>query len=164
MKMVFAAICVTVILTGCTVIQTGANPGGQSNLAPVYIEDVAIVDVVPVVIQTNRSNAPKYVGAVGGAALGGLLGNQIGNGNGKKWATVLGTVAGGIAGAAAVDAAATPATAPGLEIVVRRKNGELKRLVQPTSADRFIPGQTVRLTQTANGVWHVSPLPPIERL
>ena len=155
MKKIIAAILVVVTLSGCA-----ANFGqSNQNLTPVFLEDVLIVDVMPVVMTASKSNTPKIAGAIGGAALGGLLGHQVGKGSGKKWATAIGAVAGGALGASAADSAAAQTTAPGLEIVVRRQNGELQRLVQPQAADRYAPGQKVRLIQTADGIWRVSPLP-----
>ena len=158
MKKTIAAILVSVALSGCAVNMHHAGEANQ-NLTPVFLEDVAIVDVMPVVMTASKSSTPKIVGALGGAALGGLLGNQVGNGNGKKWATAVGAIAGGALGASVADSASAQTTAPGLEIVVRRQNGELQRLVQPQSPDRFAPGQKVRLIQTAEGIWRVSPLP-----
>lgn len=158
MKKTLVAVLVSVALAGCAI---NMHPRGEANqnLTPVFLEEVAIVDVLPVVMTASKSNTPMIAGAVGGAALGGLLGHQVGKGNGKKWATAVGAIAGGALGASAADSAAAQTTAPGLEIVVRRQNGELQRLVQPQSPDRFAPGQKVRLIQTADGIWRVSPLP-----
>lgn len=162
MKKTIIAILVTASLAGCAIDMHQRGETAQTqNLTPVYIEDVTIIDVLPVTMTGSKSNTPKIAGAIGGAAIGGLLGHQVGKGNGKKWATAVGALAGGALGASAADSAAAQATAPGYEITVKRRTGELQRLVQPQSVDRFVPGQPARLTQSSDGIWHVSPLPSV---
>lgn len=160
-SVIAAALGASVLLTGCITTQPRTTMQ-QANLAPVVMEEATIVDVHGVMVQmpAEVSSTRKYGGAAVGAVAGAALGNQIGKGNGRKIARILGGIAGGVAGAAAAEASAPQVSTPGIEAIVRRPNGELQRVIQPqpANAPAYRHGQTVRLVQSAAGVWHISPL------
>ncbi|EHC51354.1 putative outer membrane lipoprotein, partial [Salmonella enterica subsp. enterica serovar Hvittingfoss str. A4-620] len=113
-----------------------------------------IVNVRPVQIQGGDDS--NVIGAIGGAVLGGFLGNTIGGGTGRSlataagarvvhWrprATAAGAVAGGVAGQGVQSAMNKT---QGVELEIRKDDGNTIMVVQKQGNTRFSAGQRVVL-------------------
>lgn len=99
-----------------------------------------------VTIEGDRGNLSRFAGAV----VGGIAGSSIGSGKGSQLGASIGAIAGSIAGGE-VEERATRAA--GLELTVRKDNGELISVVQEAVDDeRFEIGQRVKLVRSRDGV------------
>ena len=98
-----------------------------------------IVNVRPVQIQGGDDS--NVIGAIGGAVLGGFLGNTVGGGTGRSLATAAGAVAGGVAGQGVQSAMNKT---QGVELEIRKDDGNTIMVVQKQGNTRFSPGQRVR--------------------
>jgi len=103
-----------------------------------------LVSVRPIQIQGGDEN--NVVGAIGGAVLGGFLGNTIGGGSGRKLATAAGAVAGGVAGQGIQGGMNK---SQGVELEIRKDDGNTVMVVQKQAASRFAVGQ--RVAMASNG-------------
>jgi len=103
-----------------------------------------LVSVRPIQIQGGDEN--NVVGAIGGAVLGGFLGNTIGGGSGRKLATAAGAVAGGVAGQGIQGGMNK---SQGVELEIRKDDGNTIMVVQKQAASRFAVGQ--RVAMASNG-------------
>ncbi|EFW72433.1 Outer membrane lipoprotein pcp precursor [Escherichia coli EC4100B] len=99
-----------------------------------------IVNVRPVQIQGGDDS--NVIGAIGGAVLGGFLGNTVGGGTGRSLATAAGAVAGGVAGQGVQSAMNKT---QGVELEIRKDDGNTIMVVQKQGNTRFSPGQRVVL-------------------
>lgn len=99
-----------------------------------------LVGVRPVQIQGGEDS--NVIGAIGGAVLGGFLGNTVGGGSGRSLATAAGAVAGGVAGSS-VEGAVN--RTQGVELEVRKDDGNTIMVVQKQGNTRFSVGQRVAL-------------------
>lgn len=146
------------LLAGCVTTQPMQGPvyDAREARAMNYNEVAVVIDVRPVIIQGQPSSTAQYTGMAVGTAIGGAIGNRISHG--KTTGTVVGGALGAAAGSAAGEAAAVEmAKVQGVEVIVRRPDGRLQSVIQPANpAERFQPGQAVRLVQAPGG-WHVSP-------
>ena len=79
------------------------------------------------------------IGAIGGAVLGGFLGNTVGGGTGRSLATAAGAVAGGVAGQGVQGAM----NKTGVELEIRKDDGNTIMVVQKQGATKFSAGQRV---------------------
>ncbi|EMH4160928.1 outer membrane lipoprotein SlyB [Pluralibacter gergoviae] len=103
-----------------------------------------IVHVRPVKIQGGDDT--NAIGAIGGAVLGGFLGNSVGGGAGRKLATAAGAVAGGVAGQG-VQGVMNKSN--GVELEIRKDDGNTIMVVQKQGDTRFAVGQ--RVVMASNG-------------
>ncbi|MTD26064.1 outer membrane lipoprotein [Erwinia sorbitola] len=103
-----------------------------------------LVAVRPVQIQGGDDT--NVIGAIGGAVLGGFLGNSVGGGTGRKLATAAGAVAGGVAGQSVQGAMNK---SQGVELEIRKDDGNTIIVVQKQAASRYSVGQ--RVAMAANG-------------
>lgn len=103
-----------------------------------------IVSVRPVKIQGGDEN--NIVGGLGGAVLGGLLGNTVGGGSGRTLATAAGAIAGGVAGQQVQGAINRD---QGVELEIRRDDGQTILVVQKQGNTRYYAGQ--RVVVASNG-------------
>ena len=103
-----------------------------------------IVHVRPVQIQGGDEN--NVIGAIGGAVLGGFLGNTVGGGTGRSLATAAGAVAGGVAGQGVQGAMNKT---QGVELEIRKDDGNTIMVVQKQGDTRFSAGQ--RVVMASNG-------------
>ncbi|XNM83280.1 outer membrane lipoprotein SlyB [Escherichia coli] len=103
-----------------------------------------IVNVRPVQIQGGESNV---IGAIGGA-VGGFLGDTVGGGTGRV-ATAAGAVAGGVAGQGVQSAMNKT---QGVELEIRKDDGNTIMVVQKQGNTRFSPGQRVVLASNGSQV------------
>ena len=143
-----AAIALTATLAGCATSKSGDVYSRDEALREQTVRLATVESVRPVSIQGTRSG----IGAAAGGVAGGVAGSGVGHGKGATIAGVLGAVGGGVAGQALEEGATRRS---GVEITVRLQNGELRAIVQE-EADKFAPGQRVRLL-TSGGVTRVSP-------
>ncbi|MBS0970078.1 glycine zipper 2TM domain-containing protein [Chimaeribacter arupi] len=106
-----------------------------------------IVSTRPVQIQGGEEN--NVIGAIGGAVLGGFLGNTVGGGSGRSLATAAGAVAGGVAGQG-VQGALNRSN--GVELEIRKDDGNTIMVVQKADASKFSVGQRVSLASSGSTV------------
>ena len=91
----------------------------------------------------------NVIGAIGGAVLGGFLGNTVGGGTGRSLATAAGAVAGGVAGQGVQSAMNKT---QGVELEIRKDDGNTIMVVQKQGNTRFSPGQRVVLASNGSQV------------
>lgn len=137
------------MLTGCATSKSGDVYSRDEARREQTVRLATVESVRPVTLEGTRSG----IGAAAGGVVGGVAGSGVGHGKGSTIAGVLGAVGGGIAGQA-IEEGTTRRN--GVEITVRLTNGELRAVVQEETAEKFVPGQKVRLL-TLNGVTRVSP-------
>ncbi|KAA9002043.1 glycine zipper 2TM domain-containing protein [Affinibrenneria salicis] len=106
-----------------------------------------LVAVRPVQIQAGDDN--NVVGALGGAVLGGFLGNTIGGGTGRSLATAAGAVAGGVAGQSVQGSLNR---VQGVELEIRKDDGNTIMVVQKQGNSRFSTGQRVALASNGRTI------------
>jgi len=106
-----------------------------------------LVSVRPVQIQGGDDS--NVIGAIGGAVLGGFLGNTIGGGSGRSLATAGGAVLGGVAGQGVQGAMNK---SDGVELEVRKDDGNTILVVQKQAATRYSVGQRVMLASNGSQV------------
>jgi outer membrane lipoprotein SlyB len=143
------ATAAAVTLAGCATSKSGDVYSRDEARREQTVRLATVESVRPVTIEGTRSG----IGAAAGGVVGGVAGSGVGSGRGSTVAGVLGAVGGGVAGQA-IEEGATRRN--GVEITVRLQSGELRAIVQEETADKFVPGQKVRLL-TLNGVTRVSP-------
>lgn len=135
-----------VTLAGCTNTDTLSGDVYSASEAK-QVQNVTygtLVSVRPVQIQGGDDN--NVIGAIGGAVLGGFLGNTLGGGTGRSLATAAGAVAGGVAGQGVQGAANKT---QGVELEIRKDDGNTIMVVQKQAASRYSVGQ--RVTMASNG-------------
>lgn len=103
-----------------------------------------LVSVRPVQIQGGDDS--NVIGAIGGAVLGGFLGNTVGGGAGRSLATAAGAVAGGVAGQGVQGSLNK---SQGVELEIRKDDGNTIMVVQKQAASRYAVGQ--RVSMASNG-------------
>lgn len=106
-----------------------------------------IVSVKPVRIQAG--NDSNVLGTVGGGVLGGFLGHTIGGGSGQALATAAGAVIGGLAGN---KAESVVDRTDGVQLVIRKDDGQTISVVQKSGDRSFIARERVMLTSTGGRV------------
>jgi len=106
-----------------------------------------IVNTRPVQIQGGDDN--NVIGALGGAVLGGFLGNTVGGGTGRSLATAAGAVAGGVAGQGVQG---SMNKTQGVELEIRKDDGNNIMVVQKQGNTRFAAGQRVVLASNGSQV------------
>ncbi|MGY5957286.1 outer membrane lipoprotein SlyB [Kosakonia sp. BK9b] len=106
-----------------------------------------IVNTRPVQIQGGDEN--NVIGALGGAVLGGFLGNTVGGGTGRSLATAAGAVAGGVAGQSVQGSLNKT---QGVELEIRKDDGNTIMVVQKQGNTRFAAGQRVVLASNGRQV------------
>jgi len=103
-----------------------------------------LVSVRPVQIQGGDDS--NVIGAIGGAVLGGFLGNTVGGGAGRSLATAAGAVAGGGAGQGVQGSLNK---SQGVELEIRKDDGNTIMVVQKQAVSRYSVGQ--RVAMASNG-------------
>ena len=106
-----------------------------------------IVNTRPVQIQGGDDN--NVIGALGGAVLGGFLGNTVGGGTGRSLATAAGAVAGGVAGQGVQG---SMNKTQGVELEIRKDDGNTIMVVQKQGDTRFSKGQRVAIASNGQQV------------
>ena len=146
MLRVLAVSMIGLSLAGC-VSNSGLSGDVYSASEAKQVQNVTygtIVHVRPVQIQGGDEN--NVIGAIGGAVLGGFLGNTVGGGTGRSLATAAGDVAGGVAGQGVQGAMNKT---QGVELEIRKDDGNTIMVVQKQGDTRFSAGQ--RVVMASNG-------------
>ncbi|RLR18496.1 glycine zipper 2TM domain-containing protein [Sodalis-like symbiont of Bactericera trigonica] len=100
-------------------------------------------------VQIQGGEDSNVIGAIGSAVLGGFLGNTVGGGRGRSLATAAGAVAGGLAGSS-VEGAVN--RTQGVELEVRKDDGNTIMVVQKQGNTRFSVGQRVALASNGRTI------------
>ncbi len=98
-------------------------------------------------VQIQGGNDSNVLGAIGGAVLGGFLGNTVGGGTGRSLATAAGAVAGGVAGQGVQGAMNKT---QGVELEIRKDDGNTILVVQKQGDTKFAAGQRVRIASNGS--------------
>ena len=145
-KRLFIVALAGMTLAGCANTDTLSGDVYSANEAK-QIQNVSygtLVHVRPVKIQGGDDS--NVIGTIGGAVLGGFLGNTIGGGAGRSLATAGGAVLGGVAGQG-VQGVMNKTN--GVELEIRRDDGNTIMVVQKQDASRYAVGQ--RVAMASNG-------------
>ena len=136
------------VITGCASSRSGQVYSRDHARQAQTIENGTVESVREVVIEGTKTP----VGTAAGGVAGGVLGSTVGGGSGKTVATVIGALAGAAVGAAAEEGITRK---PGLEIIVKKDNGQTVVVVQ--EADVMMDsGDRVRIITAADGTTRVS--------
>ena len=138
-----------ITLAGCTNTSTLSGDTYSASEAK-QVQSVSygtLVSVRPVKIQGGDDN--NVIGAIGGAVLGGFLGNTIGGGTGRSLATAGGAIAGGLAGQGVQGAVNKT---DGVELEIRKDDGNTIMVVQKQAASRSSVGQRVALASNGSQI------------
>ncbi|UYU33506.1 outer membrane lipoprotein SlyB [Siccibacter colletis] len=106
-----------------------------------------VVHVRPVQIQGGSDE--NVIGALGGAVLGGFLGNTVGGGTGRSLATAAGAIAGGVAGQGVQG---SMNKSQGVELEIRKDDGNTIMVVQKQGKTQFAAGQRVVMANNGSQV------------
>ncbi|MGV3344185.1 glycine zipper 2TM domain-containing protein [Enterobacteriaceae bacterium LUAb1] len=145
----FIAALAGITLAGCTNTDSLSGDVYSASEAK-QVQNVTygtIVSVRPVKIQGGDDK--NIIGAVGGAVLGGFLGNTVGGGAGRKLATAGGALLGGAAGQS-VEGLVNKTS--GVELEIRRDDGNTIMVVQKQTASHFSVGQRVAIASNGSQV------------
>jgi len=148
-KRMFVVALTGITLAGCTNSSSLSGDVYSASEAK-QVQSVTygtLVSVRPVQIQGGDDN--NVIGAIGGAVLGGFLGNTIGGGSGRSLATAGGAVLGGVAGQGVQGSMNKTA---GVELEVRKDDGNTILVVQKQGSTRFSVGQRVMLASNGSQV------------
>ncbi|GAA0484772.1 MULTISPECIES: glycine zipper 2TM domain-containing protein [Tatumella] len=148
-KRLTAVAAVALALTGC-VNDNNLSGDVYSASEAKQVQSVSygtLISVRPVKIQAGGdSNA---IGAIGGAVLGGFLGNTIGGGAGRSLATAGGAVLGGLAGQGVQGSLNT---SQGVELEIRKDDGNTIMVVQKQGNTRYSAGMRVAIATDGSQV------------
>ncbi len=144
-------IIITVVslnMMGCASSRSGQVYSRDEARQVQTVENGTVESVKQVLIEGTKTP----IGTAAGGVAGGVLGSTVGSGSGKTVATVIGALAGAAAGTAAEEGITRK---QGLEIIVRKDNGQTIVVVQ--EADMIInPGDRVRIITAPDGTTRVS--------
>ena len=147
---IFISILVLSLFAGCANMTDFGSPDiyQRSDVQHVgTLEEVTVMRVRNITIQASGDSSG--IAGLVSAGLGAFLGSQvIGNGNGRYIAAA---VAGAGTGVVAQRVSAALSRTAGLEIVVRKANGQMLVVTQPDD-QRFKPGDQVLLVTGNSGV------------
>ncbi|MCD4675625.1 MAG: glycine zipper 2TM domain-containing protein [Desulfobacula sp.] len=145
---IFFMAVIAMVVTGCAKSRSGQVYSRDHARQVQTVENGTVESVKEVVIEGTKTSIGTAVGGV----TGGVLGSTIGSHEGKTVAMVLGALAGAAAGTAAEEGLTRK---PGLEIIVKKDNGQTIVVVQ--EADIMIAaGDRVRIITAADGTTRVS--------
>ncbi|MBW1212105.1 glycine zipper 2TM domain-containing protein [Pantoea allii] len=148
-KRVIVVALTGVMLAGCSNTDTLSGDTYSASEAK-QVQSVSygtLVSVRPVKIQGGDDS--NIIGAIGGAVLGGFLGNTIGGGAGRSLATAGGAVLGGVAGQGVQGAMNK---SDGVELEIRKDDGNTIMVVQKQAASRYSVGQRVAMATDGSQV------------
>ncbi|MBT0726495.1 glycine zipper 2TM domain-containing protein [Rosenbergiella australiborealis] len=144
-----AVMTVATTLTGC-VNDNSLSGDVYSASEAKQVQNVTygtVISARPVKIQGGDDTSA--LGAIGGAVLGGFLGNTIGGGAGRSLATAGGAILGGVAGQGVQSELNT---SNGVELEIRKDDGNTIMVVQKQGATRYSAGQRVALATNGSQV------------
>jgi outer membrane lipoprotein SlyB len=146
--MIFFMAITAVYITGCASSRSGQVYSRDHARQAQNVENGTVESVKDVVIEGTKTP----IGTAAGGVAGGVLGSTVGGGSGRTVATVIGAIAGAALGTAAEEGLTRK---PGLEIIVKKDNGQTIVVVQ--EADVMIAaGDRVRIITAADGTTRVS--------
>ncbi|TKI05651.1 outer membrane lipoprotein [Martelella alba] len=148
-KRLFAVALTGLILAGCASNNDLSGDVYSASEAK-EVQSVAygtLVSVRPVQIQGGED--ANVIGTLGGAVLGGLLGNTVGAGTGRTLATAAGVVAGGVAGQ---NIGSAMNRTQGVELEIRKDDGNTIMVVQKQGPTRFSVGERVAIASNGRSV------------
>lgn len=147
-KILGAAVMVVcaALLSGCWSSLRGDTYSRSEARQPQRVEFARIEHLRPVRIEGTKSGAGSIVGGVAGA----IGGSTIGDGRGSAIMAVIGSAVGGLVGGMAEEAITR---SDGVEITVRKENGDVLAIVQAVAPNEiFRVGDRVRLMHSYEGV------------
>ena len=137
-----------IVVTGCASSRSGKVYSREEARQVQTVENGTVESVRDVLIEGTKTP----IGTAAGGVTGGVLGSTVGSGSGRTVATVIGALAGAAAGTLAEEGITRK---QGLEIVVRKDNGQTIVVVQ--EADMMIAaGDRVRIITAGDGTTRVS--------
>ena len=146
---VAAAMTVAMTLTGC-VNDNSLSGDVYSASEAKQVQNVTYGTLVSVrAVKIQGGDDSNAIGAISGAVLGGFLGNTIGGGAGRGLATAGGAILGGVAGQGVQSAVNT---SNGVELEIRKDDGNTIMVVQKQAATRYSPGQRVAIASNGSQV------------
>ena len=147
-SIIFLMTIIAIYLTGCVSSRSGQVYSRDHARKAQAVENGIVESVKEVVIEGTQTP----IGTAAGGVTGGVLGSTVGSGSGRTVATVIGALAGAAIGTAAEEGITRK---PGLEIIVKKDNGQTIVVVQ--EADVIIAaGDRVRIITAADGTTRVS--------
>jgi len=141
-----------------TIISVNVTGCASSRSADVYSRDQArqahtvVMGTVEWVKHVTIEGTKTPIGTAAGGVAGGVLGSTVGSGTGRTVATVIGALAGAAAGTAAEEGITRK---PGLEIEVRKDDGQFIVVVQEADI-MFAAGDRVRIIAGEGGTTRIS--------
>ncbi|MBU8849620.1 MAG: glycine zipper 2TM domain-containing protein [Desulfobacterales bacterium] len=146
--MIFLVAVIATVVTGCVSSRSGQVYSRDEARQVQTVENGMVESVKEVVIEGTKTP----IGTAAGGVTGAVLGSTVGSGSGRTVATVVGALAGAAAGTAAEEGLTRK---QGLEIIVRKDNGQTIVVVQ--EADIMISaGDMVRIITGADGTTRIS--------
>lgn len=148
-KRLTAVGAIALALTGCVNDNSLSGDVYSANEAK-QVQSVSYGTVVSVrAVKIQSGDDSSSLGFLGGAVLGGLLGNTVGGGAGRSLATAGGAVLGGLAGQGVQGSANS---SNGVELEIRKDDGNTIMVVQKQAATRYLPGQRVALASNGSQI------------
>ena len=144
--LLMAVLVVTV--SGCASSRSGQVYSRDEARQVQTVETGTVESVRQVAIEGTKTP----IGTVAGGVAGGVLGSTVGGGSGRTVATVVGALVGAAAGTAAEEGITRK---PGLEIVVKKDNGQTIVVVQEDDV-LISAGDRVRIITAQDGTTRVS--------
>lgn len=149
MLRVLAVSMIGLSLAGC-VSSSGLSGDVYNASEAKQVQNVAYGTIVNTrQVQIQGGDDSNVIGAIGGAVLGGFLGNTVGGGTGRSLATAAGAVAGGVAGQGVQSAMNKT---QGVELEIRKDDGNTIMVVQKQGDTRFSKGQRVAIASNGQQV------------
>lgn len=139
---------IALIATGCASSRS-SEVYSRDDARQVHTVETGTIEMVK---QVTIEGTKTAVGTAAGGVAGGVVGNTVGSGAGRTVATVLGALVGSAAGTAAEEGVTRK---PGLELMVRKDNGEVIVVVQEADV-MMAAGDRVRIIRAADGTTRVS--------
>ncbi|MDR5754935.1 MULTISPECIES: glycine zipper 2TM domain-containing protein [unclassified Caballeronia] len=136
------------VLTGCATADFGSpNTYQRYDVQRIgQFEQATILRVRPITIESNSGSSG--IASIVSAAAGAFLGSQvIGNGSGRY---IAGALSGSVSGLVAQRVSAVMSRHSGVEVFLRRANGQTVTVTQ-VDDQQFVPGQQVFLVSSGSG-------------
>lgn len=144
------AMATTLMMSGCSQMQTGLNPKAQSSTH--NVQNGTVVASKRFAVKDDGFKASEVLGGIVGGAIGGILGNQIGGGTGKTIATGAGAVGGAALGAAkAKEFFGDDKEKFNVETTIKLAGGQVIKTTNPLEEGEFRKGDKVRVSFDSSG-------------
>lgn len=136
------------IVSGCASSRSGEVYSRDEARQVQTVETGTVESIKQVRIEGTKTP----IGTAAGGVAGGVLGSTVGGGSGRTVATVIGALVGAAAGTAAEEGITRK---PGLEIIVKKDNGQTIVVVQEDDVV-ISAGDRVRIITARDGITRVS--------